>query len=454
MDSCEEIILTFCNMTSRLKISLGLLLGFVLLGIGQVAQAQKKDSTLVGKNTEHVEKERHEFHEQIESRVLFGGGKNRPNELGQQHLRFIVEGLKQDIENYERLYPQDKIILKLEIKGYSDGKPFYTTQSDEERVAYNKYLSKKRAYYISNEIQKGLYESVHGVEQNIEAKGEELPPYYPEDLKEDPQRRMCIVTVLAYSMPRDSFNLKKNQQFVAIDHSKAFVPDQIESKQEFLAVNMPVSTDSPKKYRPGSKLTASNPTTNPKEAKTNKTPESKSKDSSDEVVVYNATKDKPKVNTGNITPLNNGKVVFAKANAAVNFHTGWHTPKPQDYRYLQQLIKEIKEKVAAYRQDNGDKPMVIQLDVAGYADKQGYYYKQPEAQRKRQNMLLSQWRAKNVGTYLQKFLKSQHIKVELKTEGRGEELPPGVTDGPINDPSRRTCLASIRVVEGQVVNSR
>jgi len=68
--------------------------------------------------------------------------------------------------------------------------------------------------------------------------------------------------------------------------------------------------------------------------------------------------------------------------------------------------------------------------------------------------LLSQWRAKNVGTYLQKFLKSQNIKVELKTEGRGEELPPGVTDGPINDPSRRTCLASIRVLEGQVVNSR
>ncbi|OJJ20329.1 hypothetical protein BKI52_17860 [marine bacterium AO1-C] len=433
-----------------------LFLGYVLLSLGQVAQAQKKDSTLVGKNKDHVELENHEFHEQIESRVLFGGGKNRPNQLGEQHLRFIIEGLKRDIDKYEHLYPQDKIILKLEIKGYSDGKPFYTTQSNDERVAYNKYLSKKRAYYISNEIQKGLFDLVHGVEQNIEAKGEELPPYYPEDAKEDPQRRMCIVTVLAYSMPRDSFNLKKSQQFVAIDHSKGFVPNEVESKEQFLAVNLPANT--PKKYRPGAKLTASNPMTNPKvdKSKETPTPKKKSNESSDEVVVYNGNSNTktPNATTGKITPLSNGKVVFAKTNAAVKFHTGWHTPKPQDYRYLQQLVKEIKEKVAAYRQDNGDKPMVIQLDVAGYADKQGYYYGQPEAQRKRQNLLLSQWRAKNVGAYLQKFLKSQNIKVELKTEGRGEELPPGVTDGPINDSSRRTCLASIRVVEGQVVNSR
>lgn len=435
-------------MTSRLKISLGLLLGYVLLCVSQIAQAQKKDSILVGKNKDHVEVEAHEFHEQIESRILFGRGKNRPSDLGAQHLKFIIEGLKKDIDKYEHLYPQDKIVLKLEIKGYSDAKSFYPTQSDDERVAYNKYLSKKRAYYISNEIQKGLYELVHGVEQNIEAKGEELPPYYPEDAKSDPQRRMCIVTVLAYSMPRDSFNLRKNDRIVSIDHKKPFVANEVESKTQFLAVNLPVNN--PKKYRAGGKLTSSNTSTNPTSNNANNSTGTNSGN-----LPSNVTKKAVTANSnGNIVPVKNGKVVFAKSNAAVKFHTGWHTPKPQDYRYLRLLIKEIKEKVAAYRQDNGNKPMVIQLNITGYADKQGYYYGQPEAQRQRQNLLLSQYRAKNVGLYLQRFLKSQNIKVELKTEGRGEELPPGVTDGPINDPSRRTCMANIQVVEGQVLNSR
>jgi outer membrane protein OmpA-like peptidoglycan-associated protein len=125
-----------------------------------------------------------------------------------------------------------------------------------------------------------------------------------------------------------------------------------------------------------------------------------------------------------------------------------------DYKYLQQLIKEIKVKVAAYRQTNGDKPMVIRLDVRGYADKQGFYYNQPVAQRQAQNKRLSEWRARTVGQYLQKYLKSQSIKVELSTQGLGEELPPGVTDGAINDAARRTCRANIQVVEGQAINSR
>lgn len=430
------------------------MLGCVLLSISPVVQAQKKDSSLVGKNKDHVEVENHEFHEQIESRVLFGGGRNRPNELGAEHLRFIIEGLKKDIDKYEHLYPQDKIVLKLEVKGYSDGKPFYATQSDEERIAYNKYLAKKRAYYISNAIQKGLYDLIHGVEQKIEAKGEELPPYYPEDAKEDPQRRMCIVTVLAYSVPRDSFNLKKNNQFVAIDHTKKFTPKEIESKEQFLAVNLPTANNT-KKYRPGGKLTASNPTFtfSPNSTKkANKAPVNKPLLSK---TPLGKTKPK-KTNTasGNITSLSNGKVIFSKSRAVANFNTGWHTSKPKDYRYLQQLVKEIEAEVAAYRQNHGDKPMVINLYVAGYADKQGYYFGQPEAQRKRQNLLLSQYRAKNIGAYLQNILKLPNTKIVLKTEGKGEELPPGMTDGPVNDPSRRVCLTNFLVQEGQYINSR
>lgn len=439
-----------------------LLIGYIMLLCGQVV-AQKTDTVrnnkpyvkpLSGKNKDHVEIERHEFHEQIESRVLFNGGKNEPNHLGKEHLNFIIAGLKKDIDKYEHLYPEDKIILKLEISGYSDSKPFYTNQSPAERKALNQYLAKKRAYYIGNAIKKGLHSLIHGVEQVILARGEDPPPYYPSQDQEDPQRRMCIVTVLAYSMPVDSFQVR-NSKILAVDHSKPFAPDVLESKKQFLAVNMPKST--PSKYRPGNKLTASNPTITPKvvtNTQKNDSTNTLVKKEETKPKVTNPSKTTQDKTTGVITPATNGQVVYAKTNAMVQFHTGWHTPKPEDYRYLQQLIKEIKEKVAAYRQDHGQKPMVIQLDVRGYADKQGFYYNQSIAQRQQQNKLLSQYRARGVGLFLQRYLKAQSIKVVLKTVGLGEELPPGVTDGPTNDPSRRTCQASIQVLEAQYHNSR
>lgn len=442
-------------MTSQAKISVYLFIGYVMLLFCQVANAQSTDTTrnnkpyikpLSGKNKDHVEVEKHEFHEQIESRVLFNGGRNTPNEIGMEHLNFIISGLKKDIDKYEHLYPQDKIVLKLEISGYSDAKPFYANQSDGERKTLNAYLAKKRAYYISNSIKKGLHSLIHGVEQGIDVKGEELPPYYSANVPEDPQRRMCIVTVLAYSMPVDSF-ATRNANIVAINHDKAFVPDALESQKDYLALNLPKKT---KKYRAGGKLTASNPMTNPNFSKPKtKKPTPVARTTPKPTAITN-----PIATANNIVAVNNGAMVYTKTNALVQFRTGWHTANTKDYQYLQQLIKEIKEKVATYRRDNGQKPMVIQLDVRGYADKQGYYYNQPIAQRQQQNKLLSQRRAKNIGVFLQKFLKSQSIKVELKTQGLGEELPPGVTDGAINDPSRRTCLASIRVVEGQMLNSR
>ncbi len=440
-------------MTSKFTTFVCILTGYAMLFLCQISNAQTADTTknnqpyikpLSGKNKDHVEIERHEFHEQIETRVLFNGGKNTPNKTGQEHLDFVISGLKKDIKKYEHLYPKDKIVLKLEVKGYSDAKPFYLNQSDDERQTLNEFLAKKRAYYISNSIKKGLYPLIHGIEQDILVKGEELPPYYSSDEPEDPQRRMCIVTVLAYSMPIDSFQTRKHE-FIAVDHNKKFVPDVMESRQEYLAMNLPKKTTT--KYRAGGKLTASNPMI-PAVTPSKTTP----KNTTPKVVATLPTNSNATNPT--IAAVNGGKVVYANGSASVKFHTGWHTPKVSDYKYLQQLITEIKTKMAAYRQTNGDKPMVIRLDVRGYADKQGFYYNQPVAQRQAQNKRLSEWRARTVGKYLQKYLQSQSIKVELSTQGLGEELPPGVTDGAVNDASRRTCRASIQVVEGQVINSR
>lgn len=442
-------------MTSKFKTLVCILIGYAMLFLCQISNAQTTDTTknnkpyvkpLSGKNKDHVEIEKHEFHEQIETRVMFNGGRNTPNKTGKEHLDFVISGLKKDIKKYEHLYPKDKIVLKLEVKGYSDAKPFYPNQSDEERQTLNDYLAKKRAFYISNSIKKGLYSLIHGIEQDIVVKGEELPPYYSSDEPEDPQRRMCIVTVLAYSMPVDSFQTRQHE-FIAVDHSKKFAPDVIEPRHQYLAMNLPKKSRN--KYRAGGKLTASNPTIiTPKP--TNKTPKVSTHPTTPKV----ATLPTNTGNNANIGAVKGGKVVYANNNASVQFHTGWHTPKPSDYTYLQGLIKEVKAKVAAYRQNNGDKPMVIRLDVRGYADKQGFYYNQPIAQRQAQNKRLSEWRARTIGKYLQKYLHSQSIKVELTTQGMGEELPPGVSDGAINDPSRRTCRASIEVVEGHVINTR
>ncbi|WP_045112931.1 OmpA family protein [Microscilla marina] len=437
-------------MTSKLKTSVCILVGYVMVLFCQISNAQTNDTTraphkpLSGKNKEHIEVEKHEFHEQIETRVLFNGGQNTPNKIGKEHLDFIISGLKKDIAKYKHLYPQDKIVLSLKIKGYSDAKPFYPNQSPEERQTLNDYLAKKRTYYISNSVKKGLYPLVHGIEQALVIKGEELPPYYTSDEPEDPQRRMCIVTVLAYSVPVDSFASRK-PAIIAIDHHKKFVPTLVEPKHQYLALHLPQKTTT--KYHAGGKLTASNPTiTNPVLPNNS--------NNKNKVVTPKATKPTPKTSAGAIAVVKGGNVVYANTNASVQFHTGWHTPKPQDYQYLQQLIKEIKEKVAIYRRNNDNKPMVIQLDVRGYADKQGFYYNQPIAQRQAQNKRLSEWRARTIGQFLQKYLKSQSIKVALSTQGLGETLPPGVTDGAVNDPLRRTCRASIQVVEGQAVNTR
>lgn len=83
---------------------------------------------------------------------------------------------------------------------------------------------------------------------------------------------------------------------------------------------------------------------------------------------------------------------------------------------------------------------VVVINIDGYADQRG---SEPS------NQVLSEKRAKAVEKELRnellKLVKEQKVKIvfdRIYTKGHGEKLPPGVVQGPQDDPNRRVCVIS------------
>ncbi|MEM7104204.1 MAG: hypothetical protein AAF502_13785 [Bacteroidota bacterium] len=113
------------------------------------------------------------------------------------------------------------------------------------------------------------------------------------------------------------------------------------------------------------------------------------------------------------------------------------------------LRDQVVPKIERRYKVKGEGPIIITINVSGYADMQPFRRDQTVDTRKRLNKNLSYRRAKSISDLFDaefKILQVEfpYIEWDITTEGKGEELPPGVdpSDNRINNPDRRVCLFS------------
>jgi outer membrane protein OmpA-like peptidoglycan-associated protein len=93
-------------------------------------------------------------------------------------------------------------------------------------------------------------------------------------------------------------------------------------------------------------------------------------------------------------------------------------------------------------------PLKIRLKITGHADLQGSTNLEL---RKKNNLAISEKRAEAVksiiNNYLLEIKTTQAIEIQIDSEGKGEEPPPGLLDvNLINNPERRACFISGYVI--------
>jgi outer membrane protein OmpA-like peptidoglycan-associated protein len=147
------------------------------------------------------------------------------------------------------------------------------------------------------------------------------------------------------------------------------------------------------------------------------------------------------------------KEVVLNLSAEISFQTGKFVLSQSARPIIAEQISKIEMDIKEWRNylnhhnENifSNDVFYIQVNVVGFADKQGT---QKEAERKKFNQELSDKRAASVAIefekQIQKLTQSINVKLIYLIEdiGKGEELPPGVVDGPANDVNRRICIIS------------
>lgn len=127
------------------------------------------------------------------------------------------------------------------------------------------------------------------------------------------------------------------------------------------------------------------------------------------------------------------------------FSSGQFQLSPQGQRRLDVVVKDTRRSIERFKKQFPEDTLSLFIQVEGYADTQAFYEGQPLPERKAQNLKISQSRAESLGNYLQDKLKSWVSSVETEFIGHGEDLPPGVEAGPVDDPKRRICTLSMLI---------
>lgn len=131
--------------------------------------------------------------------------------------------------------------------------------------------------------------------------------------------------------------------------------------------------------------------------------------------------------------------------AGALFASGKYDLSAKGKELMQVVIKDTKRSIEKYQKRFPGEEVTVAINVEGYADKQPFYANQPEEERKSQNLEISQQRAESVGQFISQGIKPFSDKVEENFIGKGETLPPGVSEGPSKDPKRRICHLSILI---------
>ena len=142
--------------------------------------------------------------------------------------------------------------------------------------------------------------------------------------------------------------------------------------------------------------------------------------------------------------------------ADISFDTGSSVISTEGKKLITGILDSIKTDIQSWRKylDNHDENVFSNEDystiliISGYSDTQG---SGDEKTRVERNLALSEARAKAVAAEFEKQLKALDVKWKLSFkisyEGKGELLPPTITDDKQkNNPSRR--VTTIRMVVG------
>jgi len=142
--------------------------------------------------------------------------------------------------------------------------------------------------------------------------------------------------------------------------------------------------------------------------------------------------------------------------ADISFDTGSSVISTEGKKLITGILDSIKTDIQSWRKylDNHDENVFSNEDystiliISGYSDTQG---SGDEKTRVERNLALSEARAKAVAAEFEKQLKSLDVKWKLSFkisyEGKGEVLPPAITDDKQkNNPNRR--VTTIRMVVG------
>lgn len=144
----------------------------------------------------------------------------------------------------------------------------------------------------------------------------------------------------------------------------------------------------------------------------------------------------------------------ADIEAKIFFLSGEHTLSSRNQVQFKNLLKVIYQTLQAHLQKDPRYALKINIEVAGFTDSKPFYAHQPQEERKKSNLVLSQKRAEQVAAYLLKDLSSEGVQISVKAEGFGEVLPSFGTQELMPDEQRRLCFVKVYFSPQKIVPTK
>ena len=141
---------------------------------------------------------------QTETKVRFRSGSAQLSNWNEEHLEHLLIQIKESINSHRLHFPDEKVNLLIEVKGFTDEKPFYPNQPLSIRKKQNKALAQNRSDMVLGYIKSHIERYVDTFEYATLAYGEDIPYWHKAPEVVDPERRICEVYCLLYNGNRSS----------------------------------------------------------------------------------------------------------------------------------------------------------------------------------------------------------------------------------------------------------
>lgn len=144
----------------------------------------------------------------IKADFSFKTGSSDLTKSGKLQVNKILEAIYYDIDQWfyylddhnEAVFKDDKFVVRIVIRGYTDKQGYSTAKNDYDRKQLNLKLSNERAYAVRTEIYDMLNKKYRDLDISLSidytGMGEDLPQGVYEGPEDDPLRRVCTVGTL------------------------------------------------------------------------------------------------------------------------------------------------------------------------------------------------------------------------------------------------------------------